>query len=109
MNPCPLDVKRRIHALAIDELDATASLEIAFAVAPQFGLTKGQPQAIAGEVGAAVSKWRDVAKAYKLKPTEIDRMASAFDHDDLKRANKSAGGRAVAVAAKNVVRHGRKR
>ena len=91
MNPSPVDVKRRIHVLAIDELDGTASLETAFAVAPQFGLAKDDARSIASEVGAAVSKWRDAAKSYKLKPAEIDRMASAFDHEDLRRATKYAG------------------
>jgi serine/threonine-protein kinase HipA len=77
MNPCPVDVKRRIHVLAIDELDGTASLETAHRVAPQFGLSKNEAQNIATEVGAAVARWRESAKAHKLKSSEIDRMSSA--------------------------------
>ena len=86
MNPCPIDVKRRIHALAIDEVDGTASLDLALAVTPQFGLTKGDARSIAAEVGAAVARWREAATTYKLKPAEIDRMSSAFEHDDLRQA-----------------------
>jgi serine/threonine-protein kinase HipA len=97
MNPCPVDVKRRIHVLAIDELDGTASLDIAFRVAPQFGLSKDDARDIAVEVGAAVSKWRDVAKTHKLRPAEIDRMASAFEHDDLRRAASRPANRTPAA------------
>jgi len=86
MNPCPVDVKRRIHVLAINEVDNTASLEIARNVAPQFGLSKDDAQNIVMEVGASVAKWREVAKAHKLKASEIDRMSSAFEHEDLRRA-----------------------
>jgi serine/threonine-protein kinase HipA len=80
--------------LAIDELDGTASLDIAFSVATQFGFTRDAARNIVAEVGAAVTKWRDVAKAHKLKPAEIDRMASAFEHDDLRQA--TAGTRPAA-------------
>jgi hypothetical protein len=34
----------------------------------------------------AVSKWRDEAARRGLTKNEIDRMASAFEHDDLKAA-----------------------
>jgi serine/threonine-protein kinase HipA len=94
MNPCPVDIKRRIHVLAIDELDGTASLDIAFSVAPQFGLSKDDARDIAAQAGAAVSRWRDVAKTHKLKPAEIDRMSSAFEHEDLRRATSGTAKRA---------------
>jgi serine/threonine-protein kinase HipA len=90
MNPCPIDVKPRIHALAIDEFDGSASLNTALGIAPQFGLTKDQASLIAAEVGAAVARWRDVAKNYKLTANNIDRMSSAFEHDDLRQATASA-------------------
>lgn len=111
MNPCPLDVKPRIHALAIDELDGTASLDIVLSVAPRFGLRRDEADAIIAEVGAAVATWRAAAKSFKLKPREIDRMASAFEHDDLGRAaagdrrppaakaKKKSGGKRAGAAA----------
>ena len=43
-------------------------------------------RAIAGEVAAAVKTWRDVAKRLGLNAKEIDFMASAFEHEDLKKA-----------------------
>jgi len=86
MNPCPVDVKPRIHALAIDERDGTGSLDLVFSVAGRFGLARQDAGAVAAEVGAAVADWRIVAKALKLKPAHIDRMASAFEHADLRKA-----------------------
>lgn len=83
MNPCPVDVKPRVHALAIDETDPTASIETAYAVAPRFGLTLEAARAIAREVGAVVATWRQEAKKVKLTASQIERMASAFEHDDL--------------------------
>ena len=63
LNPVPTDVKPRIHALAIDEFDGTASLETAFRIAPMFGISDGAARAIAGEVGEAVGRWREVRPA----------------------------------------------
>jgi serine/threonine-protein kinase HipA len=100
MNPCPVDVKRRIHVLAIDEVDGSASLDIALRVAPQFGLANDDARDLVTQVGAAVSKWREVAKIYKLKPAEIDRMSSAFEHEDLRKATGVTARRPTAKAAK---------
>jgi serine/threonine-protein kinase HipA len=99
MNPCPIDVKRRVHVLAIDEVDSTASLDIALSIAAQFGLAKDEARAIVAEVGAAVSKWKYVAKTHKLKTAEIDRMASAFEHDDLRQASSGAAKRTAAKSS----------
>jgi serine/threonine-protein kinase HipA len=86
LNPCPTDVRPRVHALAIDELDGTASLEVAYSVAPSFGMNRNEATSMAADVGAAVEQWREVAKSFGLKPTDADRMASAFEHDDLRKA-----------------------
>ena len=50
MNPCPVDVRPRVHALAIDDTDPTASLDTALAVAPRFGLTRADAAAVTAEV-----------------------------------------------------------
>lgn len=86
MNPCPVDVKARVHALALDETDPTASLETALGAAARFGLGRDEARAIAAEVAAAVAEWRAVAKSFKLTAAQIERMNSAFEHDDLKAA-----------------------
>lgn len=86
LNPMPTDVKRRIHAMALNEADQDASLDTALSVASHFRLDKAEAAAIAKDVGAAVSGWREVAATHGLRPNQIDRMASAFEHADLARA-----------------------
>jgi serine/threonine-protein kinase HipA len=86
MNPVPADIRPRILSLAIDEADATASLELALDVAHRFGLKSTVARKIAGEVGAAVSGWGECAAKFGLDAKEIARMESAFDHDDLRSA-----------------------
>jgi serine/threonine-protein kinase HipA len=86
LNPVPTDIKPRILSTAINEEDSTASLPVALDVAEYFELKPDRARAIAAEVGKAVSKWRDEASGHGLKKQEIDRMASAFEHEDLKMA-----------------------
>lgn len=88
LNPCPVDVKPRVHALAIDEDDATASLETALEVAALFGIKPERARALAGEIGAVTSGWKNVAKSLGLTTPQVDRMDSAFEHDDLRLALK---------------------
>jgi serine/threonine-protein kinase HipA len=70
----------------IDETDGTASLEVAYEVAAHFGIKPDKARAIAHEVGAAVIHWRETAAAVGLSVKDIERMASAFEHEDLKKA-----------------------
>ncbi len=86
MNPVPTDIKPRILSTAINEDDNTASLALALEVAGYFELDAGKAREIAKQVGKVVSKWRDEAARHGLAKGEIDRMASAFEHDDLKAA-----------------------
>lgn len=86
LNPVPVDVKPRVHALALDEFDGTASLETALAVAPLFGMTERDARAAMAEVGQAVRGWRDAAARHGLTPDDVERMASAFDHRDARIA-----------------------
>jgi serine/threonine-protein kinase HipA len=82
LNPTPADVRPRVQTLAINETDATSSLETAFEVAAQFGLAPAEARAIAREVGKAMRRWRAVAAKFGLKPRDLDRMESAFEHHD---------------------------
>jgi len=90
LNPVPVDIKPRILTTAIDEADGTASLDLAFEVARHFGIKADKARSIAGEVGAAVKRWRRTAKARGVSANEIERMASAFEHADLKKAVSEA-------------------
>jgi serine/threonine-protein kinase HipA len=86
LNPVPTDIKPRILATAIDLEDGTASLELALEVASYFELHTDEAHNIAAQVGQAVATWRKEAAKLGLAVREIDRMASAFEHDDLKAA-----------------------
>jgi serine/threonine-protein kinase HipA len=55
-------------------------------VAAYFELDDKKARDIAKQVGTAVSKWRGEGARHGLTKNEIDRMASAFEHDDLKAA-----------------------
>ena len=51
-----------------------------------FALTLAQARSIIKEVARVSATWRDIAKAVDVRAAEIHRMASAFEHDNLKRA-----------------------
>ena len=86
LNPVPVDIKPRVLTTAIDEEDATASLELAFQVAEYFELDDREARQVAFEVGKSVNAWRAEAGRQGLSKNEIDRMASAFEHEDLRNA-----------------------
>jgi serine/threonine-protein kinase HipA len=86
LNPVPIDIRPRVLSTAVDLDDSTASFRLAFLVAGYFELDETESQRIAVQVGAAVTTWRKVAIELGLTSTEIDRMASAFEHEDLRAA-----------------------
>lgn len=86
LNPVPVDVKPRILTNAIDTEDNTASLDLALSVAAYFELEEAKARAIAGEVGRVVRYWREEAMRLGLPGSQIERMTSAFEHDDLRAA-----------------------
>jgi serine/threonine-protein kinase HipA len=88
LNPVPVDIKPRVLTTSINEDDGTASLDLAMEVAEYFELDASAARKIARQTGRPVSKWRSVAKQMGIKDAEIDRMASAFEHDDLEKAAK---------------------
>jgi serine/threonine-protein kinase HipA len=86
LNPVPVDIKPRILTTAIDADDGTASVALALETASHYGLKLAQTRTIMREVGTAVSQWRKIASDIGLSKTEIERMASAFEHADLSEA-----------------------
>jgi serine/threonine-protein kinase HipA len=70
----------------IDLDEGTCSLDLLESASQLFGLTLPGARAIIKEVATATAAWRDTAKACGARSAEIHRMASAFEHDDLKRA-----------------------
>jgi hypothetical protein len=60
---------------------------VALDTANYLGLNGKNARAIAADVGAAVAHWRDEAAAFGLTKSQTDRMASAFEHEDLALAS----------------------
>ena len=88
LNPTPVDQKARILTTSISLDEGTCSVDLAMSQAELFGLERTDAEAIVSEVGDAVSKWRDVATQAGQTSLQIDRMASAFEHEDLAQAQK---------------------
>lgn len=86
LNPVPTDVRPRVHALAIDETDQTGSLELARVAAPAFGISAAKARSIIAEVARPVARWRTFASKQGITKRQLDRMASAFEHDDARAA-----------------------
>lgn len=57
-------------------------------VASDFGIKAPEAKAIIREVAGIVSGWREEATALGLRSSEIDRMATAFEHEDLDLARQ---------------------
>lgn len=86
LNPVPVEVKPRVLSTGITFDSAEASLDLTFDVADEFGLTMGEAQQIAREVGEVVSHWDQEATQMGLSRAMINRMESAFVHRDLEAA-----------------------
>jgi serine/threonine-protein kinase HipA len=86
LNPTPVDIAPRILTSAIDIDDQTASIDLTLDVAEYFSVGVADAKGHIRSIAKAVSGWRDFASGYGLSPSEIERMSSAFEHEDLHRA-----------------------
>jgi len=86
LNPTPQDVKPRVLSTNIDFEDGTCSIELVREVAYLFGLRKADSDHIIYDIAHFTENWRDVAQRVGARSAEIQRMESAFEHDDLDRA-----------------------
>ena len=74
---------RRSH---VSRPDPVPPLDLLEATAEFFALTLAQAHTTIKEVARVTATWRDTSKAVGARAAEINRMASALEHDDLKRA-----------------------
>ena len=86
LNPVPVDLKARVLTTNIDLNEGTCSLDLLEAASEFFALTLPRARAIIKEVATVTSTWRQIAATVGARSAEINRMASAFEHNDLKRA-----------------------
>lgn len=85
LNPVPTDIKARVLTTNIDLDEGTCSLDLLEAASDYFTLTLAQARGIIKEVASVTATWRETAKVAGARQPEINRMASAFEHNDLKR------------------------
>lgn len=88
LNPVPTDLKPRILSTNIDLDEATCSLDLLESACGYFGLGLKEARIIIREVAQVTRGWRAIAVEVGAKASEIGRMASAFEHEDLNRALK---------------------
>lgn len=86
LNPVPADLKARVLTTNIDLDEGTCSIDLLEASSEYFGLNLANARRIIKDVAVVTSTWRDVAREVGARSTEATRMASAFEHDDLRRA-----------------------
>jgi len=86
INPTPQDVKPRILATNIDFDDGTCSIELLRSVAEEYALKAKDADNLIRDVADVTRGWREVARRRGAKEAEIQRMESAFEHEDLETA-----------------------
>jgi serine/threonine-protein kinase HipA len=86
LNPIPTDLKARVLTTNIDLNEGTCSIDLLEDAAEYFSLGLAAARSIIKEVATVTATWRRVAREVGAKSAEITRMASAFEHDDLRRA-----------------------
>jgi serine/threonine-protein kinase HipA len=86
LNPVPTDLKARVLTTNIDPVESTCSIELLEAAAGFYALPLAGARAILKEVAVVTRTWRTSAQEVGAPSSEIHRMASAFEHDDLHKA-----------------------
>lgn len=86
LNPTPTDVRPRILTTNISLDEATCDVDLALSSAEYFSLSSKDAKAILKEVAMVTAGWREVATAAGATQREIQRVASAFENNDLTRA-----------------------
>lgn len=86
LNPVPTDLKARVLTTNIDLDEGTCSLDLLEEASEYFGLSLAKARTVIKEVAVTTSTWRKVAREVGVHSAEATRMASAFEHDDLRRA-----------------------
>jgi len=74
--------------LMIDDRDNSASFDLTVEVGDYFGLVEDDVRAVVTDLLNSISTLRDEAKGIGVSIEEINRMATAFEHDEMVRAQR---------------------
>jgi serine/threonine-protein kinase HipA len=91
LNPVPRDMKPPYLSTFIDERDNAASFDLVLSTADYYGLKPAETRRIVKEVVSVVSHWRKEAAELGCSHREIERMASAFEHESQEAARAYSG------------------
>ncbi len=83
LNPVPTDLKARVLTTNINLDEGTCSIDLLEAASGYFGLGLTAARAIIKEVAVVTATWRETARKAGARASEINRMASAFEHGEL--------------------------
>ena len=86
LNPVPTDVRARILSTNISPDEATCDIELLRSVSEYFDISLVDADKIIREVAEATRAWREVAASEGATRKEIERMESAFEHNELAQA-----------------------
>ncbi len=88
LNSVPTDLKPRFLSTNIDLDEAACSLDLLESAGGYFGLGLKEARMILREVAQVTKNWRAIAADVGVKASEMNRMATAFEHEDLNHALK---------------------
>lgn len=91
INPVPEIDWSDVNKTPITEDQEQPSITSALQVAPRFGLKLSEAKDILHEVFSAVSGWKDVGRALKLKRQDLESYATAFDQPFMREAKDLLG------------------
>lgn len=86
INPVPADIAPRILRSSIVLDDNSATIENALTVHSLFGLSLSEAKLIIKEVSMVTAEWRKEAIKFRLNTNAIDRLETAFEHDESRAA-----------------------
>ena len=86
LNPVPADLKARVLTTNMDLDEGTCSIGLLESASGYFGLGLATARSIVKQVAVVTATWWETASQVGARAAEINRMASAFEHGELKRA-----------------------
>ena len=86
LNPVPADLKARVLTTNMDLDEGTCSIGLLESASGYFGLSLATARSIVKQVAVVTATWWETASQVGARAAEINRMASAFEHGELKRA-----------------------
>jgi serine/threonine-protein kinase HipA len=90
LNPFP-DRARELKTWVSADTGPEATVEALMSVTAYFRIPARRAKVILREVADAVATWRKVGRKLGMSKTELDSFAEAFEHPELKAAQKTAG------------------